>query len=327
MRQLITFLVAGFLVVAAFSLSAPPNLDPDPAVTTTVAEEIERVSRFFHCPWSLANDRNDSSYALMTAVDTQFSMSHPENGSIDEGESGSAPLGAAISVDNVRVLGVSNAIVEFVDGPAAAAVVTIGEDGLAGDICPSNLPAVWHVSGGSTREGETLSLRLFNPFADDARVNLSAVSELGPEANDSFQSVSVPARSTRTFSLEVELPGREALSVFVEQLEGSVIPVMVQSTGTDLAMWPGTRHSEVWEFPLAAEGGLETELILTNTAPIDVTYSIEIFDETATVLSGETGTISGPGQARVPLVDVGAEVFGLRITARRPLWSGCRWTR
>ena len=82
-------------------------------------------------------------------------------------------------------------------------------------------------------------LRLFNPFADDARVNLSAVSELGAESDDSFQAVSVPARSTRTFALQESLPGREALSIFVEHVEGSVIPVMVQSTGTDTAMWSG----------------------------------------------------------------------------------------
>ena len=318
MRRLALFFVAGFMTLAALSLSTPPDLDPDPGVPTTLAEEVQLVSRFFHCPWALANDRNDSSYVFMTGVETQFSMTYLENGSSDEGQSGAALRGSAVSIDNTRVLGASAAIVEFADGPAAAAVVTIGDDGLAGDVCSSNLPAVWHVAGGSTREGETLTLRLFNPFADDARVNLSAVSELGTEANDSFQSVSVPARSTRTFSLEVELPGREALSVFVDHIEGSVIPVIVQSTGSDLAMWPGTRHSQVWEFPLVTEAGLETELVLTNYSPIEVTFSIEVFDESATVLIGETGTISGPGQTRVALADVAAETYGLRITADGP---------
>ena len=318
MRRLATFLIAGFLVTAAYSLSAPPNLDPDLAVTTTAPIEDVSISRFFHCPWALADDRANSSYAFMTAVETDYTISYPENGDIDEGESGAAPLGSAISVDNARVLGVSSAIVEFTEGPAAAAVVAIGDDVLAGDICSSTLRAVWHVSGGSTREGDSLTLRLFNPFADDARVNLTAVSELGTEADESFEAVSVPARSTRTFSLNDNLPGREVLSIFVEHVEGSVIPVMVQETGLDVAVWPATRHSEAWEFPLAHAEGLTTELVLTNVAPIEVTYSVEIFDEFATVLNAEGGVIAGPGQARVSLAEVESDTFGVRITADGP---------
>ncbi len=317
MRRLATFGVAAFLVVAAFSLSAPPVLDPDPATTTTIAPEDIAVSRFFHCPWAFADDRRDSSYVFLANADTDFVISYPQSGEVETGESGIVPLGAAVSVDNERVVGASSAIVEFSDGPAAAAVVAIGDQMLAGDLCSSNVPAVWHVAGGSTREGERLTLRLFNPFADDARVDVSAVSELGTEADDSFQAVSIPARSTRTFDLEVVLPGREALSVFVEHIEGSVIPVMVQDIGSDRAMWPGTRHSEVWEFPLAGEPGLTTELVLTNVAPIDVTFSVEIFDESASVLSGETGTIAGPGQTRVAL-EPQAGAFGVRVTADGP---------
>lgn len=318
MRRLVTFAAAGVLVLLAYALAPPADLDPDPLVTTTIPEELERISRFFHCPWALADDRNDSSYAFMAAVNSEFGVSYVENGDVTEGESGAIPRGAAIGIDNERVLGASAAIVEFTDGPAAAAVVAVGDDGVSADVCSSSVPAVWHVGGGSTREGETLTLRLFNPFADDARVNLSAVSELGTEANDAFESVSVPARSTRQLDLEIELPGRQALSVFVEQLEGSVIPVMVQSTSFDMAMWPGTRHSEVWEFPLAALEDIGTELVLTNSAPIDVAFSIEVFDETATVLTGESGTIVGPGQTRVSLTDIGANAFGLRITGDGP---------
>ena len=318
MRRLATFIIAAFIVGVAIALPAPPDLDPDPLITTTVPEEVIRVARFFHCPWAFADDNNDSSYAFMTGKETDFAVSYPGNGDIELGESGAAPLGSAISIDNDRVLGASAAIVEFSNGPAAASVVAIGEDGLAADVCSSNLPAVWHVAGGSTLENETLSLRLFNPFADDARVNLSAVSELGTEANEAFQSVSVPARTTRTFELDIEFPGREVLSVFIEQLEGSVIPVMVQTTPTDTAMWPGTRHSEVWEFPLVTAGRLSGELVLTNSAPIDVTFSIEIFDDTATVLTGELGIIAGPGQARVSLDDIDTEIFSIRVTGDGP---------
>ena len=64
--------------------------------------------------------------------------------------------------------------------------------------------------------------------------------------------------------------------------------------------------------------GLVTELVLTNIAPINVTYNVEIFDETATVLSGESGTIIGPGQARVSLETIDADAFGVRVTGDGP---------
>lgn len=318
MRRLATLLIAGLAVVAAYSLSPPPILDPDPGVTTTAPVEDVSISRFFHCPWALADDRTNSSYAFMTGAETDFAISYPENGEVDQGAQGGAPRGSAIAIDNTRVRGSSSAIIEFSDGPAAAAVVAIGDGVLAGDICSSTLPAVWHVPGGSTREGDLLTLRLFNPFADDARVNLTAVSELGIEADDSFESVSIPARSTRTFSLNEDLPGRQILSVFVEHVEGSIIPVMVLDNGFDIAMWPGTRHSQAWEFPLAQVDGLVMEIILTNIAPIDVTYTVEIFDEFATVLSTGGGVIDGPGQARVVPPEVQSRAFGVRITADGP---------
>lgn len=318
MRRLAVLVGSVVLVVVAFSLEAPPVLDPDPATSTTIAPEEVVLSRFFHCPWALADDRRDGSFAMVSAVDTDFAINFPENGAVEQGPEGVVLPDAAFAVDNERVLGTSSAIVEFSNGPAAASVVAIGESTLAGDLCSANLPAVWHVPGGSTLEGDTLTLRLFNPFADDARVDLSAVSELGPESDDSFEAVSVPPRSTRTLELERTLPGREALSLFVEHVEGSVIPVMVQGSGTDTAVWPGTRHSDIWEFPLAGTEALATELILTNVAPIDVVYTVEVFDESASVLSGVGGTIAGPGQARVPLVGLGPEVFGVRVTADGP---------
>ena len=81
---------------------------------------------------AFADDRRNSSFALMSQADTDYALSYPENGAVTEGESGGAPPGSAISIDNQRVLGATSAIVEFSDGPAAVAVVTIGDSVIAG---------------------------------------------------------------------------------------------------------------------------------------------------------------------------------------------------
>ena len=100
--------------------------------------------------------------------------------------------------------------------------------------------------------------------------------------------------------------------------QGSVIPVMELDTGTDTAVWPGTGSSEGWEFPVAGVEGLETTLVLTNEASLEVNFLVELFDDTATFMAPLSGTIEGPGQVHVELDELPASVFGIRVTGDGP---------
>jgi hypothetical protein len=321
-KRLAILLVVSVLAAAAFVVNPPADLDPLPASTTTTISELdEPVSRFFHCPWAYADGISDTSISLVTEADTEYRVSLPVNGDVTTVSEAAMAAGAAVGipVSTVQPVGASSAIVEFSNGPAAAGVLSTGAGFAAGDACPSRLPRIWHLGGGTTADGQLLTLRLFNPFADAARVDLTAVSELGAEAASGFEGVSIPARSTRTIEISTILPGRDRLSLFIEQIEGSVIPAFVLDGATgDRALWSGTRQSEAWEVPLTVDQGLEGAIVLTNSSLVAVTYSIDVFDREATVTTPVTGEIPGPGQVVVALDQLGAGVFGARVSGDGP---------
>lgn len=322
MRRLSILVVVAVLGAAAVVINPPPDLDPVAAsTTTTLSEHDEPVSRFFHCPWAYADGVSDSSIALLADTDAEYRVSLPANGEITTTNEATLAAGAAVGIraSAVQPVGSSSLIVEFSDGPAAAGVVSTGEGFAAGDSCPSRLPRIWHLGGGTTADGQVLTLRLFNPFADAARVDLVAVSELGAEAAAGFEGVSVPARSTRTVEISTVLPGRDRVSLLIDQLEGSVIPALVLDGATgDRAVWSGTRQSEAWEIPLVSDRGLAGSIVLTNSSLVAVTYSIDVFDRDAMVTTPVTGEIPGPGQAVVSIEQLGDGVIGARVSGDGP---------
>lgn len=318
MTRIAGLLLAGVLVVAAVGLPTPPSLDPVLDGIGAVEEDTFGSSRFAHCPWALSDGRRRSAYVAAAESPTSFDISFLEGGEVEQKLSGHVARESMAKIENPREVGTSSALVEFSEGPGSVGVVAFGEDLLAGDLCTGTIPATWHLPGGSTLEGERLTLRLFNPFTADARVDLWALSELGTEAGESLEGLTVPAHRTRIVALDEILAGRKSLAIIVRPSVGTVIPVMVLDTGTDTAVWPGTGSSEGWEFPVAAVDGLETALVLTNESSLEINFLVEVFDETATFVVPVGGTIDGPGQARVPLGEIPTSGFGIRVTGDGP---------
>ena len=312
-------LAAAALVVVALRMPAPSLPDPLPDGAVLVEEYRLGQSRFVSCPWALSDGRRASVYVAATRDASGFDISFLEGGEVKEMVSGEVTGGTgAARIDNPREIGISSALVEFAHSDGAVGVVAFGEGLLAGDLCTGSLPSTWHLPGGSTMGGEELNLRLFNPFTTDARLDLWVLSELGTEAAESLEALTVPAGRTRVVSLDEILAGRNSLSIIVRPTLGSVIPVMELDTGTDTAVWPGTGSSEGWEFPVAGVEGLETALVLTNEASLEVDFLVELFDDTATFMAPMSGTIEGPGQVRVELDELPASVFGIRVTGDGP---------
>lgn len=312
-------LAAVALVVGALRLAAPPPLDPPSDRAVLVEEYRLRQARFVNCPWALSDGRRSSAFLAAAESASDFDISFVEGGEVKEMLSGEVGEGVQVArIDNPRDVGISSALVEFVHSDGAVAVVAFGEDLLAGDLCAASLPTTWHLPGGSTLEGEQLTLRLFNPFTTDARVDLWALSELGTEAAESLEALTIPGGRTRVVPLDEILAGRESLAVVVRPMLGSVIPVMELDTGPDTSVWPGTGSSEGWEFPVAGVEGLDTSLVLTNEASLEVNYVVELFDDEATFMAPLSGTIDGPGQVRVELDVFPMSAFGIRVTGDGP---------
>ncbi len=124
---------------------------------------------------------------------------------------------------------------------------------------------------------------MFNPFPDDAKVSIRALSENGTEPDQSLEAVSVPGQSSRTILLSDLLAFREWLSVEIEQIDGRLIPTFVERSDTGgVAAQSGVAVADTWYFPFSGVEELADALVLVNPSAGQIGYQID----TATSLGG-----------------------------------------
>ena len=324
MKRVIGLAVAALLLAGAWVMGAPAN--PDPDVATSIAgdsEDAPSSSRFSHCAWAFADLDVDTAISIVSLAETSYRIAFPAAGELTQEREGSVAAGAAavVPLSDIRVQGDAPLIVEFDEGPAAVGLVAAGDTELAAALCPTNLSKVWSLPAGTTDEGVEYIVRLMNPFADAARVEVRATSELGSEALPGLASLSIPARSSRTVLVHEEIPGRATIALNIEQVEGSVVPMAELRTDTDIAVWSGIRESVTWEFPLTSVDGATVDLVLTNDALTEVPFTVDVFGEDGSVAEGPAATLPGPGTLRIPLAGITDDELaaGLRVNADAPI--------
>jgi hypothetical protein len=324
MRRIIGLGLAALLLAGAWVMDAPASIDPDVETTTPAdPEDQPSTSRFSHCAWAYADLDIDTTLAIASLVETDYRIAFPAAGELTPERDArlAAQASAVIPLSDIRVQGDAPLIVEFDEGPAAVGLVADGDTELAAALCPASIPKVWSLPAGTTDDDAEYIVRLMNPFADAARVEVRATSELGSEALPGLSSLSIPARASRTVLVHEEIPGRATVALSIEQIEGSVIPMAELRTETDIAVWSAIRQSVTWEFPLTGLSGTTADLVLTNDALTEVPFTVDVFGEDGAVGEGPAGTLAGPGTLRIPLDGLSADgdFFGLRVNADAPV--------
>ncbi len=314
MRRGLVFILICLLGAAAWLVPAPEPAVVDTSTTTTTAGPAV-ASNFSNCAWAVADDTRDTLISIVTLSDVDVQLTFPVAGEVRETypESLPGPGASAIPLSNVLSLGLSPSVVEFTSAPAAAGVVAMGEGLLAADLCPSSASKVWVLPGGTTVQDRPLDLQLFNPFPEDALVTVEAISEEGFEPAPELERVSVPGRSWRTLALGEVLPFRQRLSLTVQTEQGRIIPAMVQSSGTDRAVWTDVGRSEVWEFPLVSVGQLQPFLAVANSGTLEVTYSLDVFTADGPVEGVVDGLIPAGGHDRISVAGLADGAYAHRL--------------
>ncbi len=192
--------------------------------------------------------------------------------------------------------------------------------------CARDASPVWHFAAGTTVKGAQLFLALFNPFADDAIVDIDFLTSSGPLAPDELQGFVVPAHSRVTVPVQDQARRTDLVSTEVRSRRGRVVAEQSQTLdGTDgrrgYGLSLGTpqlaRH---WEFASATVSAGRTEtMVVANPATVPSTATIR------TRLDGgvlEPETVNLPAQTAVA-VDLGRRVppgagFSVAVTSRLP---------
>jgi hypothetical protein len=326
MKRLIVLAVVGVLAAGAALLPEPPA--PQEPLAGLIIDrpglDSPLEASIWYCPWAQANAGRDSFLSVVSQEAATVSLTLPvaiPGEDPDEATLRTLGPGAAeVDLSDIAVRGDSPGFFEFDAGPAAASVTIAGAEVLTADACVSSGPDVWYFPGGSTMAGETLTLRLFNPFPETAKVNVGGVSEIGTEALGELRSVSVNPRSWRDVAFEELLRQRQNLVITVTTDEGLIVPAMAMTDAEGEAWWPGTAVSQKWEFPVVRTGGLDdASLVLSNPGLASASVTVDVLTPTGPRPSAFTLELAGGSPGRVSFAAISDEVIGARVIADVPI--------
>jgi len=325
MRRILLLLVAAAAVVAGI-LQVGPEADPTPDFELAQAEQVDEAEAsptVWYCPWIAASDILDNTISVATEADASVVMTLLDP--LANAEPTVFPFDllaeSATRIDTGVLLrsGESPAIVEFSNGPAAAASLQFADGLVSADKCTVSAPVEWYLPGGSTKTGSFTQLRLFNPFADNAEVEITAHSEFNLDLIPDIAQIDVAGRSWTTIDFEPFLPFRDELAIKVTATTGLVIPVMVRTDEHGEATWNGSSPSETWEFPVVSPGKLVPSIAIVTAGDDDVTVTIDIVTETGIIVDARQVTLDSTAPALVPLEDLAVAPYGARLSASAPI--------
>lgn len=325
MRRFLALVMAGALAFLAWSaVSADTTTVPE--FGSTVPPDPDGAvgkSSVWYCAWVDSGAIRDSSYEVATFVDVEASITLP-NPIPNEGPdtltlSIDGPGARSVDTSSIVRRGEAPGIVEFSNGPATASALVWSEALVTGDRCVVSVPKQWHLTGGTTREGAFSSLRLFNPFPDNAKVTVAAFSEFGSEPLASLALFDVPGRSWRTLDLTQTIPFLDDLAITVSTDPGLVIPSLVLADELGEGSWPGTGLSTVWEFPTAAIQEIPAVVSLANTSGGEVDVAIDIVTSEGTIIDAAQITVPAGIPVRVLLDDLAVAPFAAIVNASAPI--------
>lgn len=321
MRRALLLLLAGLVTVVAL-VQVAPQPEPAPNFGTIDAGDtggaVSSPSTWY-CPWVEAGDIVDTDILVATdvSVDVTLTLLDPltnEPPTVTE-FSIVGPGAAGVDTGSLLRRGESPALVEIPDGPAAAASLEWADAILSGDRCVVSVPKVWYLTGGSTQTGTFTEIRLFNPFADNAEVTITAFSEFGTDLVPDLDGFDVAGRSWATIDIGDFLPFRDELAFTITSTEGLVIPAIVRTDNRGEAMWPASAPSRTWDFPIVTTGGLEPFISVISAGDDDVVVSVDIVTADGLVRNAREVTIASSVPTLIPLSDLAAPPFGVRIRA------------
>ncbi len=315
---------AAALVLFAVSLPKPPTPDgPDFAEIVETDTEASAQPSVLYCPWINSGATRDTRVVAAFLADVDVVFTHPDPRVGEPPDIGQLNLdgpGAVIQdIAEIVNRGDAPGFIEFSTGPATAASVVRGEASLSGDRCIGSSPRLWHIAGLTTRDGYDLTLRLFNPFPENAKVQVRAASELGSEALPDLAEIDVVGRTWTDIDVAASIPFLDNLVLTVGTEEGVVIPTVIQRLDNEEANWNGTGLSTEWLFPTAALAGLSPRLSVWNPGEDPVDVEVDLFSRSAGFGSVFTGTVEAGRPIDFPLVDQSSGAVGVRVRATGPV--------
>lgn len=190
------------------------------------------------------------------------------------------------AVDHVTAPTVS-ALVEVDGGGVAVEHAVSGPRGTGVAPCASEPSARWYLANGVTERDAGQDLVLFNPFPDDAIVDVVFSTDRGRDEPRSLQGLPVAAGTTKVIPLQDVVRRRAVTATSVVARTGRLVVDRIQSfdgtlgrTGVSLAL-AAPALADVWEFPDGLhQEGIAERWHVYNPGTRDAEVSLELLPAT-----------------------------------------------
>jgi len=178
-----------------------------------------------------------------------------------------------VAVSSIVQAAWASALVEASGGDVGVEHVLSGPNGRTAGPCASSVSSTWYLPAGSTELGVQHLLALFNPFPDEAVVDLLFETDTDTRQPPELQGLVVPPRSVRVVDVSAVVTVRQQLSTVVTARSGLVIAEQIESVGDDSDVPKGLTtllgapsSATAWSFadgrPLA--DGIDVSFVLFN---------------------------------------------------------------
>jgi hypothetical protein len=181
-------------------------------------------------------------------------------------------------------------------------------------------------AAGTTTKGAELWLALFNPFPDDAIVDVRGITGDGARAPGPLQGIVVPRFSRVSVPVHDAIPRLDLVATEVHVRRGRVVSEQsLALDGTDgragLALSLGEARSRVWAFPIGLTGsGHQERLVLANSSDRDVRVTVRFALDAAAAVEPETLILPGTTALAADLTRVPPDVgFSITVRAAAPI--------
>ena len=160
--------------------------------------------------------------------------------------------------------------------------VVSGPTGVARSSCAIDGSDEWVLASGTTTPGARNQLVVFNPFPDDAVIDVDFVSEAGARSPEDLVAVHVPSQSSRLIEVGDFVAAAATVSTFVSARSGRVVVESIQSfDGTAEPLGLGLvggvpAPAETWIFAGISPAIGPARLIVVNPGESIVRADVEI---------------------------------------------------
>lgn len=201
-------------------------------------------------------------------------------------------------------------VVEIVGGQAVVEHEVRNGDDVAVGPCADDPSRSWYFAAGTTDRGAQEWLALFNPFGDDAIVDVTFLTTSGFQAPSETESLVVPRRSRVSIPVHDEVSRQERVATAVHATSGRVVAERtLLFDGTDtrkgIAVSLGaTRPSPRWRVVTGdAQAGAAQSISLANFDRVGTKVDVTVRTDTGATVEPQTVDVPPRAVVRVDFGD------------------------